>query len=522
MKKMPPKRDTHYSQAFRDTYTRDFPCILKSSKGTQFAFCSVCRCDINIGHGGRYDINLHVNCSKHLANVKSVAVSSKVSDYFAKNNSTDNAVIRAECMFTNFLVEHNIPLNVSDHAGPLFRKMFPNSEEAKKFGCARTKSTAIVKEMATDATDKIVSNLQTVAFSVATDGSNDSESKLYPLVVTFFDANLKMIVSRLLSLPVLQGDSTGRNIGGLVISELRRLNIPLENLIAFSADNAPAMLGHKNGVAAVLKECLAELVVVGCPCHLINLAAEKAAATLPCQIEDVLVDIYYFLEKSVKRKEKLQKFQVLHGKEARKILKHICTRWLSLGKSLVRLLEQWEPLLSFFNDEVSVQKQQSSLMTYKIPGCDSGKSTISTQIVPVKSKCATSSDSSESGKSVSGTQLFLKKREVKQASFGSSQAAAKKQKLDGTVQKKCTNFNNSVSSAKSTLKNKCSTLSREEKLFMFLSTPSNKAFCLFLVNVTPTFDKVNVLLQSASPQIHNFFFFFRKYRPTTYLPYIFF
>ncbi|XP_063225793.1 probable cytosolic Fe-S cluster assembly factor v1g210509 isoform X2 [Bacillus rossius redtenbacheri] len=74
---MPPKRDTHYSQAFRDTYTRDFPCILKSSKGTQFAFFSVCRCDINIGHGGRYDINLHVNCSKHLANVKSVAVSSK-------------------------------------------------------------------------------------------------------------------------------------------------------------------------------------------------------------------------------------------------------------------------------------------------------------------------------------------------------------------------------------------------------------------------------------------------------------
>ena len=29
-------------------------------------------------------------------------------------------VIKAEVLFTGFLVEHNIPLAVSDHAGPLY------------------------------------------------------------------------------------------------------------------------------------------------------------------------------------------------------------------------------------------------------------------------------------------------------------------------------------------------------------------------------------------------------------------
>lgn len=47
-----------------------------------------------------------------------------------------------------FLVEKNIPLAVSDGFGDILRKMCPDSAIAKKYGCARTKTTAIVKCMA--------------------------------------------------------------------------------------------------------------------------------------------------------------------------------------------------------------------------------------------------------------------------------------------------------------------------------------------------------------------------------------
>ncbi|KAH6922073.1 hypothetical protein HPB50_008839 [Hyalomma asiaticum] len=66
----------------------------------------------------------------------------------------------------------------------------------------------------------------------------------------------------------------------------------VENCITFSADK-------NDGVASVLKEALENLIVVGCPCHLISLAAEKGAACIPAKFDEVLMDIYY-LEKNAK------------------------------------------------------------------------------------------------------------------------------------------------------------------------------------------------------------------------------
>ena len=51
----------------------------------------------------------------------------------------------------------------------------------------------------------------------------------------------------------------------------------------------------------------------GCPCHLIHLAAEKAAGEFPVSVEELLIDLYYFFFKSAKRKEELKEIQELCG-----------------------------------------------------------------------------------------------------------------------------------------------------------------------------------------------------------------
>lgn len=53
-------------------------------------------------------------------------------------------VIKAEVKVTNFLVEHNIPLAVSDHLSPLFRNIFTDSLIAKGFSSCRTKNTSML------------------------------------------------------------------------------------------------------------------------------------------------------------------------------------------------------------------------------------------------------------------------------------------------------------------------------------------------------------------------------------------
>jgi hypothetical protein len=54
-------------------------------------------------------------------------------------------VVNAEALFTSFLANHNIPFNVNDHFSKLVSRMFPDSKIAAKYGCARTKSSAMVK-----------------------------------------------------------------------------------------------------------------------------------------------------------------------------------------------------------------------------------------------------------------------------------------------------------------------------------------------------------------------------------------
>lgn len=479
------------SQVYKDSYTKEFPCIKSSGKGPKFVYCEFCRSHFTISHGGKYDITRHLIKDKHLENAKLANVSEKqkLDKFFKEDNQS--AVIRAELFFTRFLVEHNVPIAAADHAGPLFRKMFPKSDVAKQYGCARTKTTAIVKEMASTAIDSLKKQMRIRPFSVACDGSNDSDHKLYPIVITYFNPAENLVENNLLSLPTLIGSGTGENISNLILKELKKMNIPFENCLSFMADNAYVMQGKKIGAVAFLKQNNKNLISLGCACHLINLAAEKGAAALPVNIDDFLVDIFYYLEKSAKRKESLKQFQLLHDKETKKILKHVCTRWLSLGRSLNRLVDQWDPLLSFFTNMAKSQnnKISSNLSTYKIPKKKYVSDKIAENVNSTSNVDMKSAQKVPKNDLMQGSGSCSTKRKISTTDINTT--SSKKQKKEEKCQSK-------PEKSKSTAK----VLSREEKIFMFLSSSEMKAYALFLLNVIPIFDRINVTLQSSSPLIH--------------------
>lgn len=310
--------------------------------------------------------------------------------------------------------------------------------------------------------------MKKVPFCVATDGSNDGERNLYPIIVTYFKEESGEVQNNVLAVPILKADSTGENIANLVLQNLKMFNIPVKNCVGLVADNAPVMMGKKSGVFAVLQTYQENLIDIGCPCHLLNLAAEKGSACLSLNVDELLVDIFYYLQKSVKRKEKLKLFQQLHNSETKKILKHVCSRWLSLGKCLERLLSQWDPLVSFFKEEINVKRKpkDSKLDSYSIPK-------------------KTGRNPTSNYKSSSIAESSTKKRNSETAGLTKLEnlSAPKKLKV-------------------SEIDNVKSILSREERLFYLLTNDVNKAFCLFLSYILPYFDKVNLLLQSKTPLIH--------------------
>ena len=129
-----------HKQKFLAEYSKIYPCFTASKIGEKHAFCRVCSTDILNAHAGMRDLNRHVATKKHtdLVKLTSNAGQKKISSMF-QSTTDDNTVINAEVIFTKFLIENNLPLAVSDSAGNMFRRMFPDSSIATKYACARTK-----------------------------------------------------------------------------------------------------------------------------------------------------------------------------------------------------------------------------------------------------------------------------------------------------------------------------------------------------------------------------------------------
>ena len=59
--------------------------LLPSTKGPGFGHCKYCHTDINITHGGVYDVNKHLSSSKHQEMVRAVGSSGNVRQFFQQS-----------------------------------------------------------------------------------------------------------------------------------------------------------------------------------------------------------------------------------------------------------------------------------------------------------------------------------------------------------------------------------------------------------------------------------------------------
>ena len=76
-------------------------------------------------------------------------------------------------------------------------------------------------------------------------------------------------------------------------------------------------------------------------------AAESFEAETGFDVEDLLVDLYYWFDKSTKRKNGLLEFCEFCDVKYREVIKHVSTRWLSLEYAVDRTLQQYPVLRSY-------------------------------------------------------------------------------------------------------------------------------------------------------------------------------
>ncbi len=126
--------------------------------------------------------------------------------------------------------------------------------------------------------------------------------------------------------------------------------------MSFTSDTCNVMKGARDGVIAKLRSVQPKILDVYCICHLVNLCLKSAVKSLPLKVDDLLIDIYYHFRNSVNRMTSLHKFAEFCCVQYKCVLKHCQTRWLSLGRAIDRIIDMWDPLLSYFTSHRDVDK----------------------------------------------------------------------------------------------------------------------------------------------------------------------
>ena len=84
---------------------------------------------------------------------------------------------------------------------------------------------------------------------------------------------------------------------------------------------------------------------------------------LPLKVDDLLVDMYYHFQHSVKRVASLVEYAEFCTKS---VVKHCQTRWLSLGCAIKRTLQMWEPLFFYFFSHSDLEKAGKVRMVSRV------------------------------------------------------------------------------------------------------------------------------------------------------------
>ena len=206
-----------------------------------------------------------------------------------------------------FVSKHNLAFLTSDHATKLFPKMFPDSEIAKQFACARTKTTAIVKEALSPYHLKTTIESMCNPFSVLIDESNDKTDKSCIILVRVLDSTVGDIRTRFLDMPVVN-IGTAQNLYAALKSSLSGKGFDFSKLVAFMSDTTNVMKGARtnvmkgarSGVQKLIKNDNPQLYDVGCIRHLADLTLK---AGMPIDIDQLFIDVFYFFRHSSKRSQ---------------------------------------------------------------------------------------------------------------------------------------------------------------------------------------------------------------------------
>ena len=183
--------------------------------------------------------------------------------------------------------------------------------------------------------EKLKSDMQEMPSSLMLDGSNDTAlSKMFLITVRVFDVNFNRVMTNSSDMNLIDGTdaSTAEAMFLSVDNQLSNHDTRSDYCLAIGLDNTNANIGDHNSIKSRAKEKNGSIAIAGCPYHILDNATCKAGEVLSqvtnFDIEDHVVGLFHWFDKSSKRKSLLKKHYEFCDTDYSEITKFISTHWL--------------------------------------------------------------------------------------------------------------------------------------------------------------------------------------------------
>ena len=135
------------------------------------------------------------------------------------------------------------------------------------------------------------------------DESNDKTDKSCIILVRVLEVS--DICTRFLDMPVIN-IGTADNLLSALKSSLQKFGLTFSKAISFMSDTTNVMKGARSVVKKLIKDENPFLHDTVCICHLADLVVKAGMETLPVDIDQLFIDIFYHFYHSSKRKQEFR------------------------------------------------------------------------------------------------------------------------------------------------------------------------------------------------------------------------
>lgn len=248
----------------------------------------------------------------------------------------------------------------------------------QKIKCKATKLSGITRNVVAPAeTERLCRIVRDTNFTVFVDETTGKVqgNKMMAIVCRYVDPDTWAVQTELIRMleldPEKESDSEGMFKSFMKV--LNELNIPIQNCLCYSCDNASVMIGKNKSFKVNFEKKVDKLFTLGCPCHRVAIVAKTAfSAHFAEDIDPFMTGVIAYVRKVPSRRQILRDISMTDKNMPLILTPYCATRWLSRGETVKKFISFWSSLETFFeNQHAQNPKKENAkkfLDLFKDPG----------------------------------------------------------------------------------------------------------------------------------------------------------